>query len=80
MLLVAFFEQLFSLVIQLLTTILQPLMSLFYFIVVGWLWKRGNQLSKVSNLNNSMPLKCLGVYLRYICPVLLIIVFINIAF
>jgi NSS family neurotransmitter:Na+ symporter len=80
MLLVAFFEQLFSLVIQLLTTILQPLMSLFYFIVVGWLWKRGNQLSKVSNLNNSMSLRCLGVYLRYICPVLLIIVFINIAF
>lgn len=80
MLLVAFFEQLFSLVIQLLTTILQPLMSLFYFIVVGWLWKRGNQLSKASVLNKSISLKCLGFYLRYICPVLLVIVFINVAF
>jgi NSS family neurotransmitter:Na+ symporter len=55
-------------------------MSLFYFIVVGWLWKRGNQLSKASVLNKSISLKCLGFYLRYICPVLLVIVFINVAF
>ena len=80
MLLIAFFEQLFSLVIQLLTTILQPLMSLFYFIVVGWLWKRGNQLTDIAQLNQHKSLRLLGFYLRFICPVLLVVVFVNVAF
>ncbi len=80
MLLIAFFEQLFGLVIQLLTTILQPLMSLFYFIVVGWLWKRGNQLTDIAQLNQHITLKLLGFYLRFVCPVLLVVVFVNVAF
>jgi NSS family neurotransmitter:Na+ symporter len=80
MLLVAFFEQLFGLVIQLLTTVLQPLMSLFYFLVVGWLWRRGNQLTDIATLNEHTSLKLLGFYLRFICPVLLLIVFVNVAF
>jgi len=80
MILIAFFEQLFALVIQLLTTILQPLMSLFYFAVVGWIWQRGNKLSRLAVDNASGSLKLLGFYLRYVCPVLLSVVFINIAF
>jgi len=80
MTLVAFFDVLFGLVIQVLTTILQPLMSLFYFIVVGWLWQRGNKLTDIATLQNNKKLKLFGFYLRYICPILLIIVFINVAF
>ena len=80
MMLVAFFEVLFGLIIQLLTTILQPLMSLFYFIVVGWIWQRGNKLTDMAFLQNSTRLKLFGFYLRYICPILLIIVFVNVAF
>ncbi|TPH12508.1 sodium-dependent transporter [Litorilituus lipolyticus] len=80
MVLIAYFEVLFGLVIQVLTTILQPLMSLFYFIVVGWLWKKGNKLTDIATLKQDNSLKLLGFYLRYICPVLLVIVFINIAF
>ncbi len=80
MILIAFFNVLFSLVIQLLTTILQPLMSLFYFIVVGWIWQRGNRLTNVAQLQNNSKLMAFGVYLRYFCPILLIIVFINVAF
>ncbi|TYK66327.1 sodium-dependent transporter [Colwellia echini] len=80
MLVIIFFEPLFELVIQLLTTILQPLMSLFYFIVVGWLWQRGNKLTNLAELNKKRTLKLLGFYLRFICPVLLMIVFVNIAF
>lgn len=80
MLLIAFFEQLFGLVIQLLTTILQPLMSLFYFIVVGWLWQRGNQLTDIAQLKQHTSLRFLGFYLRFICPVLLLVVFVNVAF
>jgi len=80
MTLVAFFDVLFSLVIMVLTTIMQPLMCLFYFIVIGWLWKRGNKLSDKANLDNSNGLKYVANYLRYVCPVLLVIVFINIVF
>jgi NSS family neurotransmitter:Na+ symporter len=80
MTLVAFFEVLFGLVVQVLTTILQPLMSLFYFIVVGWIWHRGNKLNDVGILENNKKLKLFGFYLRYICPILLIIVFVNVAF
>jgi len=80
MTLVANFELLFGLVIQLLTTILQPLMSLFYFLVVGWIWHRGNKLNDIALLENNTKLKLLGFYLRYICPILLVIVFINVAF
>jgi len=80
MILIAFFEQLFGLVIQLLTTILQPLSCLFYFLVVGWIWNRGNKLRDKS-LQESKPMLGLwGNYLRYVCPVLLTIVFINVAF
>ena len=80
LLLIAFFEQLFSLVIQLLTTILQPLMSLFYFIVIGWLWQRGNQLTDLALLKQHTLLRLLGFYLRFICPILLLVVFVNVAF
>lgn len=80
MLLVAFFDVLFGLVIQLLTTILQPLMSLFYFIVVGWLWQRGNKLTDIATLQANASLKFLGFYLRFVCPILLLVVFINVAF
>lgn len=72
---VIFFDILFSLFIQILTTIIQPLSCLFYFIAVGWLWKKGNKLK-----NGSKSLKYLGYYLGLVCPILLSIVFINVAF
>lgn len=80
MVLIAFFDQLFGFVIQMLTTILQPLSCLFYFLVVGWIWNRGNKLRDKS-LQESKPwLGLWGNYLRYVCPVLLTIVFVNVAF
>lgn len=78
--LIAFFDVLFGLVVQLLTTILQPLMSLFYFIVIGWIWQRGNRLTNLATLQNDVKLKVFGFYLRFVCPILLLIVFINVAF
>ena len=80
MTIVAFFDVLFGLIIQLLTTILQPLMSLFYFIVVGWIWQRGNKLTDIAALSKNKKLKILGFYLRFVCPVLLLVVFVNVAF
>jgi NSS family neurotransmitter:Na+ symporter len=66
-------------VIRVLTTILQPLSCLFYFIVVGWLWKRGNKLRDVSLQEGRKWLPIWGNYLRFVCPLLLTIVFVNVA-
>lgn len=79
MTLIANFEALFGIVIQALTTILQPLSCLFYFIVVGWLWKRGNKLRDVSLQKGSKWLPIWGNYLRFVCPLLLTVVFVNVA-
>lgn len=80
MTLIVFFDTLFALVVQLLTTILQPLMSLFYFIVIGWIWQRGNKITDLATLKSNTRLRFFGFYLRFICPILLLIVFINVAF
>ena len=79
MILITFFDSLFGLVIRLLTTILQPLSCLFYFIVVGWLWKRGNKLRDVSLQEGRKWLPIWGNYLRFVCPLLLTVVFVNVA-
>lgn len=79
MILIAFFDVLFGAVIRLLTTIMQPLSCLFYFIVVGWLWKRGNKLTDVSLQQGNRWLSLWGNYLRYVCPILLSVVFVNVA-
>jgi len=79
MTLIAFFDSLFGLVIRVLTTILQPLSCLFYFIVVGWLWKRGNKLRDVSLQEGRKWLPIWGNYLRFVCPLLLTVVFVNVA-
>jgi NSS family neurotransmitter:Na+ symporter len=79
MTIITFFDSLFGMVIRLLTTILQPLSCLFYFIVVGWLWKRGNKLRDVSLQEGRKWLPIWGNYLRFICPLLLTVVFVNVA-
>ena len=79
MILIAFFDSLFGVVIRVLTTILQPLSCLFYFIVVGWLWKRGNKLRDVSLQQGRKWLPIWGNYLRFVCPLLLTVVFVNVA-
>jgi NSS family neurotransmitter:Na+ symporter len=80
MLIIVNFEALFGIVIQVLTTILQPLSSLFYFIVVGWIWRRGNRITDLALLQKNKQLRLFGFYLRFVCPVLLVIVFVHNAF
>jgi NSS family neurotransmitter:Na+ symporter len=78
-LLIAFFDVLFGAFIRILTTIMQPLSCLFYFIVVGWLWKRGNKLRDTALQQGSRWLPLWGNYLRFVCPALLSVVFVNVA-
>jgi len=70
------FDWLFGLVIQVFTQYQLPLMGLFYFITVGWLWKRGNKLVAVSSGLHYW----FAQYIRYVCPILMTAVFANVAF
>ncbi|WP_335991514.1 sodium-dependent transporter [Pseudoalteromonas sp. CH_XMU1449-3] len=69
------FDWLFGLVIMVLTQYQLPLMGLFYFITVGWLWQRGNNLHQVS----SGPHYWFAQYIRFVCPLLMTAVFVNVA-
>ncbi len=70
------FDWLFGLVITVFTQYQLPLMGLFYFITVGWLWKKGNQLSEISKGFRYW----FAQYIKYICPLLMGAVFLNVAF
>jgi len=69
------FDWLFGLVIQVFTQYQLPLMGLFYFITVGWLWKRGNKLLAVTSGLHFW----FAQYVRYVCPILMTAVFANVA-
>ncbi len=67
------FDWLFDLVIMVLTEYQLPLMGLFYFIVVGWLWRKGNALASSTGLKQRL----FANYIRFICPLLMIAVFVH---
>ncbi len=70
------FDWLFGLVIMVFTQYQLPLMGLFYFITVGWLWQRGNKLHQASSGANYW----FNQYISFVCPVLMTLVFTNVAF
>ncbi|MBS3796875.1 MULTISPECIES: sodium-dependent transporter [unclassified Pseudoalteromonas] len=69
------FDWLFGLVIQVFTQYQLPLMGLFYFLTLGWVWNRGNKLAE----SNHPGIKALLWYIRLVCPILMTAVFINVA-
>ncbi len=69
------FSWLFGLVIKIFTQYQLPIMGLFYFVTVGWLWRRGNHLIEVSNGAHYWFAK----YIKYVCPILMIAVFLHMA-
>jgi NSS family neurotransmitter:Na+ symporter len=69
------FDWLFGLVISLFTQYQLPLMGLFYFLTVGWMWKRGNKLRQASSGFHYW----FAQYVRFVCPVLMTAVFVNVA-
>ena len=70
------FDWLFGLVIMLFTQYQLPLMGLFYFITVGWMWQRGNKLHQASAGAHYW----FAQYIRFVCPVLMTLVFASVAF
>jgi len=53
-----------------------PLMGLFYFVTVGWLWQRGNKLHQATSGAHYW----FAQYIRFVCPILMTLVFANVAF
>ncbi|GAB5381752.1 MAG: sodium-dependent transporter [Aliiglaciecola sp.] len=67
------FELLFRAIIALLTHYTLPLMGLMYFVVIGWIrpWP--------SDLNNEGIFKTLlRMHIKYICPILMLCVFVSV--
>ncbi|WP_394176442.1 sodium-dependent transporter [Thalassotalea litorea] len=80
MTLVAFFDPLFGMIIAWVNTFQLPIMGLFYFLVVGWFWSRGNRLQEEAKRGDSLWITLWANYIRFVCPILLSVVFINVAF
>jgi NSS family neurotransmitter:Na+ symporter len=75
------FELLFGLVIALTTQYSQPLLGLALCIFVGWVWKRDQILSELkngdANVEQSLFWKIWPWYLRFVCPVIIIFMFVR---
>lgn len=73
------FETLFGLVITISTVYLQPLLGLVWAICAGWVWSRAKLLEELQQghpeIENSLFWRCWPNYLRYVCPILMAMVF-----
>lgn len=77
-LLVFFFDPLFGWVVSYVTQFQLPLSGLFYFVVIGWLWRRSNRVRELAS--QQLRYKLLFWHLRLACPLLLSWVFVDVAF
>lgn len=73
------FSELFGLVIQLTTVYSQPILGLLITLMAGWLWSRNHVLMELKQgypeLENSLFWKIWPTYVRFICPILMLLVF-----
>ncbi|WED23300.1 sodium-dependent transporter [Vibrio sp. JC009] len=73
------FGALFGFVIQLTTVYAQPLLGLCFALIVGWVWNRDKLLSEIKQgypeLEQGLFWKIWPLYVRVVCPVLMLLVF-----
>lgn len=73
------FDQLFGLVISITTQYSQPLLGLALCIFAGWVWRRDAILSELREGNeeveNGMFWKIWPWYVRFVCPVIIFVMF-----
>jgi NSS family neurotransmitter:Na+ symporter len=73
------FENLFGLVIAFTTQISQPLIGILFCIYAGWIWHRNSVLEEIAQGNpevaNSLFWRIWPNYIRFVCPVLLGLVY-----
>lgn len=79
MVIISYFNTLFNGVVTLTTHYIQPLVGLACSLGVGWLWQRASLLQEIRsgypNAENSLFWKIWPGYLRVVCPVLILLVF-----
>lgn len=73
------FESLFGLVITFTTEISQPLIGVIFCIYAGWIWQRHAVLKELAsgnpNVANSFFWKIWPSYIKFVCPVLLLVMY-----
>ena len=77
------FEALFGLTISATTRFAQPLLGLMLCVFAGWIWHRNNVLEEIRRgypeVESSLFWKIWPRYVRYVCPVAIIVVFLQMA-
>lgn len=75
------FESLFGLVATLTTDYSQPLLGLVLCIFAGWVWKRNEILEELKkgdeNCESSLFWKIWPWYVKFVCPVIIIVMFLS---
>jgi NSS family neurotransmitter:Na+ symporter len=73
------FGRLFGLIANTSTTYMQPLLGVIWAIVVGWIWQRNKLLQEIKQGNpaieSSLFWKIWPWYVRFICPLAIILIF-----
>ena len=73
------FGALFGLVIELTTKYSEPLIGLLFCVFVGWVWSRNSILSEIKQgapaAENSLFWKVWPNYVRWVCPLLIMLLF-----
>lgn len=76
-----FFETLFSFVVSITTQFSLPLISIIMCIFVGWIWHRNKILEELKQgnelLESSIFWRLWPYYIKFICPIIIITVFIQ---
>lgn len=75
------FDTLFGLVITITTEYGQPLLSMFYALILGWVWNRKSLLAELKqgnpDIEQGLFWKIWPWYIRLVCPVLMAMVFVS---
>ena len=75
------FDWLFDVVVTLTTELSQPLLGLFFCIFVGWIWRRDAILEEIRcgspNVQSSIFWKIWPFYVKFICPLAILMVYLQ---
>lgn len=75
------FDPLFDLVVSYTTEVSQPMLGFFFCIFVAWLWNRNDLLEEIKqgfpDAEAGLFWKIWPFYIKFVCPLAILIVFIN---
>ncbi len=78
------FGLLFDLVVTLTTEFSQPLLGLFFAVFVGWIWHRNGVLEELrkghAGVEHTLFWTLWPFYIRYICPLAILAVYVQLIF